>query len=191
MSLFSSRRRRRRRSSAAGGTAVSRRRRRRGGILPLVLAGLGVVLVAVLLFSGGKALARRGQEAEIRDLVSELRYACNNLDADALLAAVNPTIADPLRLAAAVTGVNKNQILEELFVSMNADLEGVDLEQVLRSLTCEVRDTQIEGPYALTVVTCTMTVNGQSFTRDAWLYLERIQGSWYVMSAELELSTDW
>ena len=104
---------------------------------------------------------------------------------------INPTVADPLRLLSALAGANKNEILESAFTGLNSDLEGVDLEQVLRSLTYEVKEIQREDPLALVRTTCTVTVNGEEFTRDLYLYMEKIQGSWYVMDLEMDLSVDW
>lgn len=194
MSLFSSRRRRRRTSASATATTtrVHRRRRRNAGRV-LLAAGVVLLIVAVAaaIFFGRKQITAAREEAAIQDVVSELRYACNNLDADALLNVINPSVADPLRLATALTGANNNEILESVFTGLNSDLEEVDLEQILRSITYEIREIQWESPIALVRTTCTVTVNGETFTRDIYLYMEKISGSWYIMDLEMDLSVDW
>ena len=193
MSIFSPRRRRRRYHSTAGASASSgasqiRRRRRRSSfpriLLPVALAAL---LVVGAIF-GVRALRDAQEKSKIQDVVGELRYACQNMDANALLDIVNPDIADPLKLAAAVTGTNKNELMEKIFASLSKPVENVDLEEVLRSLNYEIQNIQVSGRYARVTVLCTLTVGDVDLSRPATLDMERIEDQWYIMSADINLS---
>lgn len=189
MSLFS-KRRRRRSSTASAATATSSRRRRRRGKLPLVLpvAAAAVLLVVVFAVRG---VSGARQKAQVEDVVSELRYACNNLDTNALLDLIDPSVADPLRLVALAAGADKTAVLEQIVYALNDGLENIDLERALRSLTMEVKEVQIKKPEALVVAACTIDVEGETFVRDTYLYLQSIQGKWYIIDMDLDLSLDW
>lgn len=191
MSVFSSRRRRSRRRSFTGnsisGLSGTRRRRKGGGLSHMLFPLFCVVVVLGGVAFGVRSVSGIREKSRIEDVVGELRYACQNMDADALLSIVNPNIADPLRMAAAVTNTNKNELMADIFSSLGEPVENVDLEQVLRSLTYEIRKIQVSGRYARVTAQCTLTVNGEIFSREATLELEQIEKKWYIMSADLDL----
>lgn len=186
MSLLSSSRRRRsrRRTSAA---STGRRRRRRGSVIQIVLAVVLCAAVAGGAVLGVRELSAAREKSKVRDVVGELRYACNNMDANALLDIINPAIADPLKLAAAVSGTNKNELMETIFSSLNGRLENVDVEEVLRSLSYEIKSIRLSGRQARVTALCTLTVNGIDLSRTATLDMERIEKEWYIMGADLDL----
>lgn len=190
MSLFS-KRRRRRSSTASAATATSSRRRRRRGKLPLVLPVAAAVAVLLVVVFAVRGVSGARQKAQVEDVVSELRYACNNLDTNALLDLIDPSVADPLRLVALAAGADKTAVLEQIVYALNDGLENIDLERALRSLTMEVKEVQIKKPEALVVAACTIDVEGETFVRDAYLYLQSIQGKWYIIDMDLDLSLDW
>ena len=172
------------------GTSANRRRRRRsgGGVLQYVLIGVAVVAVILVLIFGIGAGKKLYQAGKIEDTISELSYACNNMDADALLDVIDPEVADPLRMWAAVGDVNKNEVMGSIFTAI-CELSGdVDVEQVLSSITYDVEDVQIEDEYAMVTADCTMTVNGEEFARYVTCYLQNIRDKWYIM--DMEMSVD-
>lgn len=170
-------------------TSTSRRRRRRSsGVLQYVaIAAAAVVLLLVIVFGVGVG-KKVYQAGKIEDTLTEMTYACNNMDADALLAVIDPEVADPLRMWAALGGVNKNEVMGSIFTAI-CDLSGnVDMEQVLKSITYDVEDVEIEGEYARVTADCTMTVNGEEFARYVTCYLQNIRDKWYIM--DMEMSVD-
>lgn len=187
MSIFSSSRRRRRRRHTSAAATTTRRRRRRSPLPKILLAVVVCVVLAGGVVFGVRTVTSSQEKAKIQDVVGELRYACNNMDANALLDVINPTIADPLKLAAAVTGTNKNELMESIFSSLNGKVENVDIEEVLRSLDYEIKNIQVSGQYARVTALCTLTVNGIELSRTATLDMQRIEGEWYVMRADMDL----
>ena len=59
---------------------------------------------------------------------------------------------------------------------------------MLKSITYDVEDVEIEGEYARVTADCTMTVNGEEFARYVTCYLQNIRDKWYIM--DMEMSVD-
>lgn len=123
---------------------------------------------------------------KIESLISELQYACNNLDVDQLLECIDPNISDPIRLGMSFlgnsSGLSKEEMVEALFDEIGGNSYQVqeNPSDFLSTLKINVMNIEVEGDEAMVQAEVSFTVNGEEFDRETYFYCVKELDNWYV-----------
>ena len=122
-------------------------------------------------------------QQNVEKLVGECTGACRDMDLEAILDCVNPTLADPMRSmlkVAGLSGKSDEELLELVGTYMGA--EAADYSEFCETLSTEVTDVQVHGEKADATVKYSFEQDGQLYEGEADVNCIRIDGKWYISS---------
>lgn len=138
------------------------------------------VLVGALLLS----FAGCGAKGQVKGVISDFQKACNDLDINAALDCIDPTVADIVKGAGGLLGLISGQDTDVIFESLSSllmeheDMKGVDF---FKTLNVKVNGVETGETDAAAQVTLTYkNLAGEEVSRDANLTLKLSDGKWYI-----------
>ena len=162
--------------------------RKRKNILIAIL-----VLTVFLIGCGGTT-----NKSRCKNVLKEFEFACNNLDADAILASIHPNIADPIKLGIVTvksfSGDSTDAILEKILDGISGGIESLgsdlNIRDVFSTISINPEKFTVHHKYAEVKCTVSFQIQGISFERLALFYMEKYNKIWYVSSFEVLLSDE-
>lgn len=134
-------------------------------------------------------LAACGNEKdECRNVLDEFEYACNELDADAMLRCINPKIADPIRLGLSLlthmTDKDIDDYVDEIAESLieTMDEVNIDATELFHSMKLEVTKVKAKGKKALAYVNITFETMGVEMEKYGVFQMIQVDDIWYIES---------
>lgn len=141
---------------------------------------VSVLLVAVLLFS----MAGCGAKGEIRATIKDFQYACNEMDIEAALECINPSVYSVLKLGAGLLGSLIGQDAENVFASLSSLLiSGADTFGVEAFKTLKIKVNEIAANDTTASAKVTLIYDGKSGeekTSDATINLKCTDEGWKI-----------
>ena len=139
-----------------------------------------VVLVLTMLLS----LASCGEKAKIRSTISAFQTACNELNVEAVVDCLEPTIANLLNAGAGLLGGLLGSSEEEVFSSLSSLLgnhsDAIGIES-FKTLQIKVNDIAEDGATANAKVTLSyIGITGEEKTADATINLKNSSDQWLI-----------
>lgn len=130
-------------------------------------------------------------KSQIKDALSEFEYSCQNLDVDAMLACIDPDIADPIRFGVAVysqvQGDDYEDVMDGILECLITSQAGESVDSEAFFSTISFSDEKIEKKKAYANVACKVNFEmaGEQFTRDANIQMVKRDDKWYVVSFDM------
>lgn len=143
-----------------------------------------VTLVAALLLS----LCACGSKGEIKKTLSEFEYACKNLDLNAMLNCIDPTVAKPVQIGLAIYGMVTDNNVEDMLDDLVELVFGENYESsdFLSKLSIIDPDINRSGNTANVECKISFELSGQEFEKEATIKLVEKEDVWYISGISLE-----
>ena len=145
-----------------------------------VIKIVSVAMIAVLLFS----LAGCGDKGAIKATIKDFEKACNEMNVEAAIDCIDPSISGVLKLGAGlvggISGKDADGVFESLssLLSSGAESLGVD---GFKTLKVKVNDIAAADSSATAKVTLTYTGHsGEEKTKDATVNLKNSSEGWKI-----------
>ena len=157
------------------------------------------MIIVILLFTVlAVGCAGTSDKSKCKNVLKEFEFACNNLDADAILTSIHPNIADPIRFGLATmksfSGDSTDAILEKILDGVSGGIESLgsnlSIKSVFSTFSIDPEKFNIHHKYAEVRCTVSFQIQGMSFERLAVFNMEKYNKKWYISSFEILLSDE-
>lgn len=145
----------------------------------IICTFMALLLAVSMVFSFASC---SGEKGEIKTLIKNYENACNDLDMEAILDCINPSIASKIELATGVLGMLTGADSDELFDKLSGLLstEALGGKDFFGSLKIKVKDIEIDGDTAVVTADISYTVKDKSTQEEATIDCVRVDDVWYV-----------
>lgn len=154
-----------------------------------------LVLIVIIVGINVRSILKSPGRAECREIITEFQTACNDLDVKGIVNCLNPSIANPLRVALfageVVTSRNSSEMLEEIldavggagFFGLGSDL---DLQSAFQSL--KLTPEKYGLPKSVREIKCKadFEVEGLEFQYYVTIAIGRSHGEVYISELKFE-----
>lgn len=137
-----------------------------------------VLLVCTILLS----LCGCKRTEGITNTLQNFGQACRDLDLNAMLNCVDPTIAKPIQFGLALYGVVADSDVQDTLDDLVGLVFGEDYRSSEFLSTLQFSDFHLSGHGSSAKVNCKVSfeLSGQSFTREATITLVEKDDTWYI-----------
>ena len=127
-------------------------------------------------------------KSEIKSLMGNFEEACNDLDFNAVLDCITPTVSDSIKLGAGLVGMFTKMDSDEMFEKLSDYLSSDDLggTDFFSSIEISVDDIKVDGEDATASTLITYNVAGEHIEREATFKCVYYNEKWYISSFSLD-----
>ena len=145
-------------------------------VLVLVLC---LSMVMVLLCGCGQ------DKMHIENVIKEFQTACNyeQLQIDAILRVINPSVSEKIALAVSVIGAFTNTDTDQIFekiASFLVDDASIDASEFFKSIDIEIEKIKVRGKNATVQSVVTYSISGVPLVREAEIKCVKKSDKWYI-----------
>ena len=149
---------------------------------------VSLILIITLSISGC------GEEKQCANQVQSFVSACNELDAEGILSCMDPSIADPIRIAFGVLGtLTGNELNDVLDGIINVLIKGlqifndeIEVDQIFSSMSVKIDKIEVNGEYAKVNGKVSFHLFGKQMKKDMVVDMKETDDVWYIEKINLE-----
>ena len=132
-----------------------------------------------------------GSKKEIQNVIDEFEYSCQNLDIDAMLNCIDPSVAQPIRAlilaARLLTGTDAEDAMEDAMdMAINTVFgEDYESEEFLKGLSIEDEKISVKRKTATVECKIVFEIAGESFSQNTTIKMKNKDDTWYISGINL------
>lgn len=125
-------------------------------------------------------------EREIKSVIDEFQYCCNEEDIEGMLDTIEPDISDKVKKLAGglgkLLGKDTSDMLESLFGLIMGDLFVVDFSDFCKNMILDVQEITVdeEGEKAVVSAIMTYEMNGETYSEEVEIKCVYDMEQWYI-----------
>lgn len=126
------------------------------------------------------------EQKECEIVLDEFEYACNELDADAILRCINPKISDPIKIGLAFvtnwTSMDTEDMVDEIAAALVGSLDEMQLDatEMFQSMELETVDFESEDGYGALLSKVTFETMGVEVEKYVVFDMIHVDDQWYI-----------
>ena len=120
---------------------------------------------------------------EIKKLMSEFEYSCNELDIDAMLDCVDPKISDKIKLATGIASMFTDKDSDELLESLAGMLTGdssLNAADFFSSIKFEISNVKTKKEAGTADAIVEYNIAGENYKKEATFEYVYSMKKWYI-----------
>lgn len=132
-----------------------------------------------------------GSKDEIQNVIDEFEYSCQNLDIDAMLNCIDPSVAQPIRAlilaASLLTGTDAEDATEDAMdMAVNTVFgESYEPREFLKGLSIEDEKISVKTKNATVDCKIVFEIAGERFNQNTTIKLKNKDDAWYISGISL------
>ena len=142
------------------------------------------ILLCVCMFV---SLTGCGKRSAIKDTLDEFEYSCSNLDLNAILNCINPSVADPIKLGLVIystaSGNDYEDVLDDLVKTLFG--EYYNAREFLGTISITDRKIKIKKDTATVECILHFEVVGVQFNKETTITMVESNKEWYISSIQI------
>ncbi len=128
-----------------------------------------------------------GAKSKIKGTISDFEKACQELDLEAMLDCVDPTVAEPAKAGLSLLGALAGDEAEMLGEVASAIFGSVaDPDEFLSKIRIKAGDISVDGDSATVEATLSAEVGGEKIEQPATIRMKQDDDEWYIAGVSLQ-----